>query len=78
MDIIFISFIFSIIGSIMFWEKKLGISVMIFAAGLIYATIYILKNNKRIENKKAFFMIIPIMLLASTYFLFDNKFLFWR
>lgn len=75
MDIIFISFIFSIIGSIMFWKKKLGISVMIFAAGLIYATIYILKNNKRIENKKAFFMIIPIMLLASTYFLFDNKFL---
>lgn len=75
MDIILVSFIFSVLQSLMFWDNKIGISMLIFVAGLVYATIYILKNNKRIENKKAYLWCIPILLLASTYFIFDNEFL---
>lgn len=48
--------------------------MLLFIVPLTYYLIYILKKNKKIENPKAKILIIPIVLLASTYFIFNNSF----
>ena len=66
------SLIISISQSILFYGKEIGISMIIFiliANGIIG---YILNRKNKIKNKKAFLLMIPIMLLASTYFIFSN------
>lgn len=68
------SIILSIIQSILFWDKHLGISVFLFTTLAISFLIYVLYQNKKIVNKKALWFIIPIILLSSTYFLFNNAF----
>lgn len=56
--------------SLLFWKQDLGISVLLFAIPTIWITIKLLKGN--IRNKKALLISIPIILLSSTYFIFDN------
>ena len=56
--------------SLLFWKQDLGISVLLFAIPTIWITIKLLKGNTR--NKKALLISIPIILLSSTYFIFDN------
>ena len=66
------STILAIIQSILFYGKEIGISMLIFSIignGLIS---YILIRKNRIKNKKGFFLILPIILLSSTYFIFAN------
>ena len=66
------STILAIIQSILFYGKEIGISMLIFSIignGLIS---YILIRKNKIKNKKGFFLIIPIILLSSTYFIFAN------
>ncbi len=41
---------------------------------LTYFIIYILEKNNKIENSRAKLLIIPIILLSSTYFIFNNIF----
>jgi len=67
-------FIISIWSSFLFYDKNLGLSVILFILPLlifIYRTL--LQNNKNI-NKKGFIFIIPIILLALTYLIFNNLF----
>lgn len=73
-SIIIGSFILSIIQSILFWEKKPGISVLIFAIASLILLIYTLEKNKKVENRKAQIYGIPIILLSSTYFIYNNSF----
>ena len=61
-------------NSILFFEKKLGISVILFIIPLILFIYYSLKINNKIKNKKGLLFIIPIILLSLTYTLFDNAF----
>ena len=70
--IIGISVFLAILQSILFWNKKPGISVFIFTLACVLYLIYILNKNKRIENKKALIFIAPIILLSCTYFIFNN------
>ena len=66
------STILAILQSILFYGKEIGISMLIFSIignGLIS---YILIRKNKIKNKKGFFLIIPIILLSSTYFIFNN------
>ena len=56
--------------SLLFWKQDIGISALLFAIPTIWITIKILKGN--IKNKKALLMIVPIIVLSSTYFIFDN------
>ena len=56
--------------SLLFWKQDIGISALLFEIPIILITIKILKEN--IKNKKALLMIVPIILLSSTYFIFDN------
>lgn len=71
-SIIIISGILAIAQSILFWDKKPGISVFIFVFACLLYLIYVLNKNKKIENKKALILVIPILLLSSTYFIFNN------
>ncbi len=63
----------AIIQSILFYGKEIGISMLLFFSignGIIY---YILNKKNRIKNKNGFLLIISILLLSSTYFIFANK-----
>ena len=72
--IIGISGILAILQTILFWNKKPGVSVFIFTLACVLYLIYILKVNKKIINKKALILAIPIILLSGTYFIFNNIF----
>lgn len=67
------SFILSIIHSILFFRQKAGISVLLFTLPTILFLIYILWKKEKIKNKKSIILIVPIILLSSTYFIFNNK-----
>jgi len=58
----------------LFFGKSIGLSMLLFIVPLTYYIIHILEKNNKIENSKAKVLIIPITLLASTYFLFNNNF----
>lgn len=67
------SFILAIFQSILFYEKQIGISMLIFTFvgnGIIF---YILKKKNKIVNYSGLLLMIPIILLSSSYFLFTNK-----
>lgn len=72
--IIGISAFLAILQSILFWGKDPGVSVFIFTIACVMYLIYILSKNKKIVNKKALILTIPIVLLSSTYFIFNNLF----
>ena len=71
MNIFIGALILSIWHSILFWDKEIGLSALLFAIPLIYVTVKILKGKT--ENKKALLLSIPIILLSSTYFIFNNE-----
>ncbi len=73
-NIILGSILLSILQSILFWQKRPGISVILFVCSGIYYFYYILKKNQKIENPKALVLIVPIILLSATYFIFQNLF----
>ena len=56
--------------SLLFWKQDLGISVLLFTIPIIWITTKLLKGN--IKNKKALLISIPIIVLSSTYFIFDG------
>ena len=73
MSLIFIcGSILSIVQSILFWEKEPGISVMLFVISFLAELIYLMYKHKKVENKRAFILAIPIILLSATYFVYHN------
>ena len=64
--------ILSLLQSIFFWEKEPGISVMLFVISVLVGLIYLMYKDKKVENKKAFLLAIPITLLSATYFIYHN------
>ena len=64
--------ILSILQSILFWEKEPEISVILFVISFLVGLIYLMYKHKKIENKKAFILAIPIILLSATYFIYHN------
>ena len=73
-SIIGISVILSVIQSILFWNHKTGISVLIFTTLSILGLFYVLNKNGKIKNKKYMLFAVPIILLSSTYFIYNNTF----
>lgn len=67
------SLLLSVLHSILFYGQDLGISVVLFAIPTVLFAIEVLKQNDKIKNKKALFLSIPIILLSSTYFIFNNE-----
>lgn len=70
--IIIFSLVLSILHSILFYENDLGVSVFLFTGILVSLIIICLKQSKKIIQPKALILIIPILLLSLTYFLFNN------
>lgn len=66
------SLILSLIHTVLFWDKTLGISAIIFIIPLLMLLIYLLNKKEKIKNKEGLILLIPIVLLASTYFVFYN------
>lgn len=70
------SFLIAILHSILFYGQELGISVFLFCLALGIFILYILEKNNKIKNKKALILCVPIMLIAATYFIFNNSFFY--
>lgn len=64
----------AIYHSILFYEKKLGLSVILFIIPLLIIICKILKNEEKVKDKKGFLFIIPITLLSMTYLFFNSLF----
>ena len=62
----------SVLQSILFWEKEPGISVILFVISFLVGLIYLMYKHKKVGNKKAFMLAIPITLLSATYFIYHN------
>ena len=63
-----------IYNSILFYSNRLGINVILFIGPLLGFLYYVLKQNKKINNKKGLLFMIPIILLSIFYLIYDNVF----
>ena len=73
-NIFIVSLILAIWCVVLFYGKKIGLSMLLFIIPITYYLIFILEKNNKIENNKAKILLIPIILLASTYLIYDNHF----
>lgn len=73
-DIFIGAVIFSIWCVTLFFGKGIGLSMFLFIVPITYFIIHLLEKNRKQINSKAKILIIPIILLASTYFIFNNSF----
>ena len=69
-----IVFLLSILNSILFYEKSLGINVFLFVSAIIIFLVYTLKSNNKIKNKTGLLFIVPIILISMTFFIYNNDF----
>lgn len=67
------SLVLAVIQSVLFYGKEIGISMLLFFSIGNIMIYYILNRKNRIKNKNGFLLLIPIILLSSTYFIFANK-----
>lgn len=58
---------------ILFYGNSWGISVLLFIIPLLVYLYFLMKDNKLINNKKGLLLMIPIILLSLTYFIFNNE-----
>jgi len=61
-------------NSILFYDKDLGISVILFVVPLLVFLYYVFKEKHLIKNKYGLLLMIPIILLSLTYFIYNNNF----
>ena len=68
------SLLISIWIVILFWGKNIGLSMLLLVVPFLYFLISLLESKNKIKYKEPKILIIPIILLSSTYFIFDNSF----
>lgn len=61
-------------NSILFYGKEFGVSVLLFIVPLLTFIYFVLKQNNKIKNKYGLLFMIPIILLSTTYLVFNNSF----
>jgi len=74
MELLKYIFLLALWNSILFYGKSLGLSVILFILPLLILIYYSLNKNNKIKNKKGLLLMIPIILLSSTYFIFNTIF----
>ena len=67
------SIIISIMQSILFYGKSIGISLILFEIILNSVILFILHRKNKVKNKNGLLLLIPIVLLSSTFAIFANK-----
>lgn len=65
-------FILAILNSVLFYGKDMGTNVILFIVPILSFIYYVLKSNKKINNKKGILFMIPITLLSLSYLIYDN------
>ncbi len=73
-SLLLIIFIISIWSSLLFYDKNLGLSVILFILPLLIFIYHALCQKGKDINKKGFIFMLPIILLALTYLIFNNPF----
>ena len=73
--ILLYAIIAGVLFDILFYNKTLGISYLIFVAIAIVIIALAFKQSDNKLNKRAWFFSVPIILLSSTYFIFSNQIL---
>lgn len=68
------SLILAILHSILFYRQDFGISVLLFTVVSVFLLIAFLKKHGKVKNKNAVYLAFPIILLSSTYFIYNNAF----
>ena len=67
------SIIISIVQSILFYGKSIGISMILFEIIFNSVVLFILNRKNKIINKRGLLLLIPITLLSCTFAIFANK-----
>ena len=67
------SLILSLTQSILFYGKQIGISMLIFEVVCNGIILFVLNQKEKIQNKAGLWLMVPIVLLSSTYFIFANR-----
>ncbi len=73
-NIFIVALIFAIWSVVLFYGKQIGLSMILFVAPLSYYLVHLLEKNNTIKNQRAKILLIPIILLASTYLIYNNHF----
>lgn len=73
-NIFIVALIFAIWSVVLFYGKQIGLSMILFVAPLSYYLVHLLEKNNKIKNQRAKILLIPIILLASTYLIYNNQF----
>lgn len=60
---------------LLFWGKTIGLSMLLFVIPFVCFTTYLLEKKEIVKNKRWKILILPIILLSSTYCLYNNSFL---
>lgn len=70
------SLLIAVLHSILFYGQDLGVSVLLFAVACVFSLIAFLKKHDKVKNTNAFYLVFPILLLSSTYLIFNNTFFY--
>ena len=75
-SILWVSLFLSILASLIFWFEglSLGLNFFIYVVLFVLGLIYLLKKFNRVKSEKAKYLVIPIFILAATYFVYYNRF----
>ena len=75
-SLFWISLGLSILAPLIFWFEGLTLGLNFFVYTVLFALglVYLLKKFGKIRNTKAVYLLIPIILLSSTFFIFYNRF----
>jgi len=65
--------IICLLHSILLVNQDLGLNVLLFTIPLLGFLIYRMREEKVIKNKWGFLYIIPIIVLSTSYFIYDNS-----
>ena len=66
--------ILCLLHSLLIVNQDLGINVLLLTLPLLFFIVFMMKENKAIKNKYGLLFVIPILLLSTTYFVYDNTF----
>ena len=67
------SVILSLLHSILFYGREIGISMILFQIIFNGVMLYILHKKNKIQNKLGMLLVVPIIILSSTFFIFANR-----
>lgn len=68
------SLVLSILASILFWGQTWGINIFLFVLPVMCFIIFLLEKYHKVKNRKGYWLVFPILLLAITYMIYQNQF----